>query len=217
MTTSKKPAALEIRAAACEFKAAGAELEFEGYGSVFGVVDSYRERVMPGAFADSLARSFAAGLMPAMLWQHRADMPCGVWLEMREDARGLFVRGRLASTQLGREAYELLKIGALSGLSIGFVVKSDHYNEADDVTELLAVDLWEVSPVTFPACPDARVESVKSEGLSVRALERILREAGLSRSDAKIAASRGLAAVRDASGEDLSREVAEKLCRMYQG
>src|SRR5690606_4549046 len=84
---------------------------FTGYGSVFGVKDSYNEIVVPGAFVDSIEKR-----VPAMLWQHRSGEPIGVYEEVREDSVGLFLRGRLAmKTARGAEAYELLKMKAISG------------------------------------------------------------------------------------------------------
>src|SRR2546426_564387 len=74
----------------------------------------------------------AAGPMPAMLWQHDADEPIGVWTEMAEDAKGLRVKGQLClDTARGKEAYALLKMGALNGLSIGFctVPGTSRYND----------------------------------------------------------------------------------------
>lgn len=160
----------------------------EGYGSVFGVVDDWGDIVAAGAFAASLAAHRAAGTMPAMLWQHRDAEPIGVWTEMVEDARGLRVKGRLVlESPRGKEAYALLKAGALNGLSIGFLARKWSWDTAADLRTLTEVDLWEVSPVTFPSNTQARVDSVKSAGqiTTVREAERALRDAGLSAEQAK--------------------------------
>ena len=94
------------------------EGEFEGYASLFGLPDLGRDLVEPGAFADSLARRGAAGIR--MLWQHDPGEPIGTWLSVREDGRGLFVRGRLAlATARGREVHALLRAKAVDGLSVG--------------------------------------------------------------------------------------------------
>lgn len=126
--------------------------------------------------------------MPAMLWQHEDDKPIGIWQEMVEDARGLRVKGQLAlETVRGKEAHALLKLGAINGLSIGFISKAWSYDVDADVRTLTEVDLWEVSLVTFPANQDARVTSVKSSPDDIEApkdAERILRDAGFSKSDA---------------------------------
>ena len=112
-----------------EVKAVSDDGLFSGYGSVFGVLDSYKEVVAPGAFSESLQ-----GRMPALLWQHRAGEPIGVYTAVREDAVGLYVEGKLAlKTARGAEAYELLKMRALSGLSIGFVTREDSYDKVAGV------------------------------------------------------------------------------------
>lgn len=205
-----------IKAFSGEFaiKSDGAR-EFEGYGSVFGNVDSYGERVIKGAFVDSLKGLKAKGRMPSLLWQHDPSLPIGVYHEMREDEKGLYVRGELADTQLGREAYTLMKMGALSGLSIGYEVKSDVYDSKTDVRDLTELELWEVSPVTFPANDDARVEAVKAASIGYKGLERILREAGLSRSESKLIASRGLSALREVASEDLTADEAAALIARF--
>lgn len=215
---SATSAGREIKAVACSYKALEADRTFEGYGSVFGVVDSYGDVVMPGAFAGTIRKAEDAGRMPAMLWQHDPSQVIGVWRSMREDARGLHVVGELADTQLGREAYALLKMGALSGLSIGYSVSGERYDRERDVRELTGIELWETSLVTFPANTDARVAAVKdARSGSYRGLERILREAGFSRSEAKAVATAGMRALREASAPDLTADEAAALCRRFNG
>jgi HK97 family phage prohead protease len=182
-----------------QVKAVSEDGMIEGYGSVFGVRDSYSDIVAAGAFAASLSAHKAAGTMPALLWQHRADEPIGVWKAMDEDERGLAVRGQLAmDTVRGREAHSLLKMGALNGLSIGFYSKQWKYDTEQDVRTLTEVDLWETSLVTFPANQAARVTAVKSiETLeSVREVELMLRDRGFSKREAMalIAKIKGLRA-----------------------
>lgn len=198
--------AIKRAAFACEFKTYdnGPVGRFSGYGAVFNNIDAYGERIVPGAFADTLDRAQTRGVMPAMLWQHDPTQPLGVWRTMREDERGLYVEGELADTQLGREAYALLKLGALSGLSIGFSVKKDAVNGDDKARDLLAIDLWEVSAVTFPANTEARVQQVKFTGpdMSIREFERFLRDVGsFSATQAKAIAARGFKALRDEAAE----------------
>ena len=159
----------------------------EGYGSVFGVRDSYSDIVAAGAFKASLAAHKAAGTMPALLWQHRADEPIGVWTSMVEDQKGLAVVGQLAmDTTRGREAHALLKMRAINGLSIGFYSKEWKYDTENDVRTLTEVDLWETSLVTFPANSAARVTAVKSiETLeSLREVEMMLRDRGFTKTEA---------------------------------
>jgi Caudovirus prohead serine protease len=82
--------------------------------------------------------------------KHEQSQPIGTWLELREDHHGLFGRGRLADTQLGREARTLLKDGAVSGLSIGFRTRKYKIDSATGIRTLLDVQLMEISVVTFP-------------------------------------------------------------------
>jgi len=176
-----------------ELKAIGADGTVEGYGSVFGVRDNYDDVIAKGAFIQSLKDHKAAGTMPAMLWQHDADKPIGVWTEMVEDEKGLRIKGQLAmETVKGKEAHALLKMGALNGLSIGFMSKEWAYDRDTEVRTLTAIDLWEVSLVTFPANEKARVTNVKSadELQAPKDAEKVLRDAGFSKSDATAFVSR---------------------------
>lgn len=180
----------EVRSYPLHIKAAGDDGSIEGYGSVFGVRDAYDDVIAAGAFGKSLSDHKAAGTLPAMLWQHDSAQPIGIWTEMVEDEKGLRIKGQLAlETVRGKEAHALLKLGALNGLSIGFVSKQWAYDQTTDVRSLTEVDLWEVSLVTFPANRASRITQVKSadiDGLTtIRQLERTLRDAGLSDSEAK--------------------------------
>jgi hypothetical protein len=183
----------EVRSFALQIKATGDDGTVEGYGSVFGVRDNYDDVIAKGAFIQSLKDHKAAGTMPAMLWQHDADKPIGVWTEMVEDEKGLRIKGQLAmETVKGKEAHALLKMGALNGLSIGFMSKEWAYDRDTEVRTLTAIDLWEVSLVTFPANEKARVTNVKSadELQAPKDAEKVLRDAGFSKSDATAFVSR---------------------------
>lgn len=134
-----------------------------GYASVFNSVDAQREAVVPGAFTHSLKKWQKQGLKPAMLWMHDPQQPVGVWNYLREDAQGLQVEGTLAiKTQQGADAYELLKMGAVTGLSIGYHTVLSATDARTRVRKLNAVDLYEVSLVTFPANEQARIHAVKA-------------------------------------------------------
>ena len=163
---------------------------FEGYGSVFGNKDLGNDVIEAGAFAKSLKKRKPQNVK--LLYQHKSDMPIGVFDEIKEDEHGLVVKGRLAlKTQAGAEAYELLKMGALDGLSIGFRVNPQEvsYDKRANKRIIKEVDLMEVSLVTFPMNPQATVRSVKGEEISIREWENGLRDAfSLSRSEAKVAA-----------------------------
>ncbi|NNM72656.1 HK97 family phage prohead protease [Enterovirga aerilata] len=131
----------------------------EGYASLFGVADLGRDVVERGAFRDSLARRGAAGVR--MLWQHDPAEPVGTWLSIREDARGLLVRGRLnLAVRRAREIAALIGEGALDGLSIGFRV-IEAAKGAGGIRRLVKLDLWEISIVTFPMLPGARLGAPK--------------------------------------------------------
>lgn len=149
----------------------------EGYGSVFNVEDSVKDIVAPGAFKASIESR-----RPKMLWQHDPERPIGVWDEVREDDRGLYVKGRLAlKTSQGAEVYALLQAGAIDGLSIGYrPVQSEPDGQGRRI--LKAIDLWEVSIVTFPANAHATIDAVKAAEMTEREFERLLlRESRLSR------------------------------------
>jgi HK97 family phage prohead protease len=205
-------ASRETRSFALTLKASDVEGVVEGYGSVFDVADSYSDVIEAGAFKASLAAHKSSGTMPAMLWQHEADHPIGVWEDMSEDKTGLKVRGRLAmDTQKGREAHSLLRMGAITGLSIGFMSKQWNYDKESEVRTLTEIDLWEVSLVTFPANAKARVTGVKAADVAaittIRQAERALRDAGFTDDAAKAF----LAAVkRMASEEREAREAAAR-------
>jgi HK97 family phage prohead protease len=171
----------------------------EGYGSIFGNVDSYGDIVAKGAFSRTLGEA-EKSRMPAMLWQHNPDEPIGVWQTMREDAKGLFVRGQLADTQRGREALTLVKMGALTGLSIGYSTVKFEYDQSKDIRTLTDVNLWEVSPVTFPANDKARISGVKAAEMTEREIEEILRDAGFSRKEAKAFIAEGFRGLRCRDG-----------------
>lgn len=177
-------------AVALELKAAGDGRSFSGYGAVFGNVDSGRDLIRRGAFAESIAQWRSKNAFPKMLWQHDSRKPIGRWTEMVEDDHGLFVQGRLTDgVQLADEAYALLKDGAIDGLSIGYQTMDDEYDRDLNVRTLTKVALWEVSVVTMPMNQAAGVTDVKSldvDGIKTLSdAERQLREAaGLSRKQA---------------------------------
>jgi len=138
--------------------------EFSGYASLFHVRDGGGDIIKPGAFAATLRRRAARGVR--MLYQHDPARPIGVWLALREDARGLYAHGRLAMTSAaGREVAALLRAGALDGLSIGFRTLRASRDPLRKARLIHAVDLWEISLVTFPMLPGARVRHVKAASL----------------------------------------------------
>ena len=183
-----------------EIKEISDEGYFSGYGSVFDVVDDWDDVIVRGAFAETLRRK-----TPVMLWQHDSANPIGVYERIHEDNIGLWLEGRLLlDIEKGREAHILLKNRAIRGLSIGFLPLAweDEMRSRKKIRVLKDIDLWEVSLVTFPANPKAVVDEVKT----VRGLENFLRDAGLSRAEAKAA----LAAIRADSQRDAEAEEAKK-------
>jgi uncharacterized protein len=176
--------------------ATDSDMSFSGYGAIFGNVDSYGDTIAKGAFKGTLTGHKKAGTMPLMLSQHggflSSDMtPVGVWTDMHEDDKGLWVEGKLAPTPRGQELYTLMKMTprpAIDGLSIGFMTKEFSLRTKPDEPRrtLKAVELLEVSLVSMPANPKARVQNVKSfDAMFFRGIERDLRsDAGLSGSAA---------------------------------
>lgn len=198
---------------ALQVKDVSEEGTFTGYGSIFGNVDSYGEKVMPGAFAESLARHRKEGSKPLMLWQHDPSEPIGVWEDLAEDGKGLRGTGRFVlETTRGREAYALLKAGALRGLSIGY--REIEAEPDGNIRLLKKLDLMEISVVSFPANRRARIDAVKEAlnrgGLpTLPEFERFLREAGFSKTQAAAIASRGLShLLRSESESDQANELA---------
>ncbi len=198
-----------------ERKFASAELDsvrldgvFSGYASLFGERDLGDDVVMPGAFSASLQRRSASGIR--MLFQHDPADPIGTWVEIGEDARGLKVTGQLAlATQRGREVHELMRAGAIDGLSIGFRTLRGAGGLKGAPRRIIEADLWEISVVTFPMLPGARIDTVKSRPLvrqlpTTREFERwLMHDAGLTRGEARTVITKGFAQLpgrRDVAG-----------------
>ncbi|MBE3637472.1 HK97 family phage prohead protease [Mangrovicoccus algicola] len=192
---------MDTRAFRFEIKALGEDGAVEGYAAVFGNVDGGGDRLVPGAFRAGLAKAAAEGRSIPMLWQHDPNRPIGVWTDLQEDERGLKASGQLVlEVGQAREAHALMKAGALRGLSVGYrTVRAGNDGKARLLEE---VDLWEVSPVTFPMNRLAGLTAVKAEGaeaeldklragdrLTEREFERLLKGSlGLSNSQAERAA-----------------------------
>ena len=191
-----------------DLKSVDADGAFAGYASLFGREDLSRDVVLRGAFTETLAKRGARGVR--MLFQHDPAQPIGVWDEIAEDAKGLYARGRLMpDVSKAREVLSLMRAGALDGLSIGFKAVKARRDPKSGIRRLEQIDLWEISVVTFPMLPDARVAGVKSQPFAggiptEREFERWLtRDAGLTRSQARAlmrGGMKGLEALRDAGG-----------------
>ena len=205
----------EVKFTSLDLKAVDGDGTFEGYASVFHREDLSRDMVLPGAFADSLRSRGPGGVK--MLYQHDANQPIGVWAELKEDSRGLYALGRLMpEVARAREVHALMRAGALDGLSIGFRTVKGRRDRASGVRRLEKIDLWEISVVTFPLLPEARIANLKTRpfaGSTMRDFERWLtRDAGLTRKEARALLSAGfdgLKALRDA-GRGMSGGLSEE-------
>lgn len=209
------------------FKAEAVEADgtFKGYGSVFGNVDSYNEIVAPGAFKESLSLLKKSEDVLPVLWQHNPDEPIGGYTELAEDDHGLKVAGFLLKDEVRRaaEAYALMKARVVKGLSIGYFVRDDSVDEKTGIRTLKALDLREVSVVTFPANEAAQVNNVKNaithmlkagQLPSISVFEDFLREAGFSKSHAAAIAVHGMSKLLrgepgDTKGDDVLRVLRE--------
>ncbi|MDZ4382815.1 MAG: HK97 family phage prohead protease [Parvibaculum sp.] len=208
---SKSARSLRVADFNFDIKALAENGKFTGYGSVFGVVDSYQEIVAPGAFTETLAERAATKRRLPVLWQHRSAEPLGYYEKVQEDERGLYLEGFVLKDKISRaaEAYALMEAGVVTGLSIGYWVRESSYDEKTGIRTLTKLDLEEVSLVTFPANDEARVEAVKfklAHGAlpTLREFERVLRDEGFSHAQAKAIASQGYRSLlqRDAAGAE---------------
>lgn len=151
----------------------------EGYASLFGACDQGGDIVEQGAYATSLVSLATRNSRVKMLWQHDPCQPIGVWDEVREDARGLYVKGRiLTEIEKGREAVALIQAGAIDGLSIGFRTRRAA-KDGKGRRVLTELELWEVSLVTFPMLPEARVgaKGDSPQDASIREMAAVFRTA----------------------------------------
>lgn len=222
------PAALMLKAAHGQpliLKEEGGVGVIIGYGSVWDAVDSYGERVKKGAFKNSLKQLKKDKRTLPMLWQHRSDIPIGIWPDLAEDDIGLKVEGRVnLETQRGREAWSDMKMGSVSGLSIGYyeIVASSWERPGNEPRDLIELDLREVSPVTFPALREAQIDIVKAAqasgaALSLRQMEADMRERyRWTRAQVDIVSTQGLKALlaREAQGGVTDDDAAEILKEM---
>ena len=172
----------------CDYKGLDAEEDgsFEGYGSVFNNKDLGNDVIKYGAFSESIKSKKPKQIK--LLYQHKTDEPIGVIDSLEEDSRGLKIKGRLAmKTQKGKEVYELMKMGALDSMSIGYRLSPDDYKYSDKLKKrtISNLDLMEISMVTFPMNPKAKITKVKLAEMDVRELEKYLCDIGMTNSVAE--------------------------------
>lgn len=134
--------------------------EFSGYAAVFGNVDSGNDVIEKGAFAKTIQEDFDRIKILAL--HNECWLPVGKPLELREDEKGLFIRGKISDTSMGRDIRTLMKDGVLNELSIGYDAVLYDYDSATDIRHLREVRLWEVSVVTWAMNGLARIDEVKS-------------------------------------------------------
>lgn len=182
---------------------------FEGLAAVFGDLHptsswsldpEWKDRIAPGAFKRTMETHTRAGTLPSMLYMHERGNVVGAWRDMGETGSGLHVTGQVApdaKTPSGASLHGLMKMGALNALSIGFRVRKAEQNNDKKIREILDVDLSEVSIVDVPGINRARITDVKTDARAAEFLEGVLRDAGLSRKEAKALLAEGLGALRD--------------------
>ena len=190
---------------------------FSGYGSVFDNVDGGRDMVIKGAFKNTLETHDKNKTMPLMLYSHNQTKESGEWLEMYEDAHGLFCKGKLwidgpNPDPDALKAYRGMKKQKVKmGLSIGYMIPEGgaEFIKDEGYWKLKEIDLYEVSPTPMPMNPKATVESVKAAEsiITVRDFEEFLRDSGFTKEAAVNIASNGFNR-RDSGGFD--RIAAEK-------
>ena len=201
----------ERKAIAVEVKA-DKQGVIEGYASRFGEVDQGGDVVVKGAYAGSLE----SGRKPKMLWQHDPSQPIGVWDEVKEDETGLHVRGRIypdAKTANGVSILKMVEDATIDGMSIGYRT-IDSERGPDGSRMLKELDLWEISMVTFPMLPSARVDAVKAAEMSRAELEEsVMRGAVHSRSVARALLRGGYDAIKAMhdAGDDRLNELRDLL------
>jgi len=194
-----------------EIKAVQEDGFFSGYGAVFGNVDWYNDVILPGAFSKTLQEWASKNKFPPVLWNHNDSEPIGVYTKIYEDAKGLYVEGRLLIDDVPRakSTHALLKAGAIDGLSIGYITKKAN-KQTNGIRELVELGLGEISIVTTPANEESLITSVKSklevgELPSLPEFEKFLRESGFSKSQATAIAGKGLRHLLSESEDEIQQ------------
>lgn len=187
------------------------ERTFTGYAAAYNNEDSDGDVIEMGAFADSIKGNRDK---IKILWQHKSAEPIGVPVEMREDEKGLWVKGKISKTARGDEALELMRDGVVSAMSVGFIINEADYDE-NGLRHIKSGRLMEFSLVTFPANDQAVIQSVKE--VNEREIERVLREAGVSRAMAKSIVATGVKGLRDAEREAAEKQELEQLIETLRG
>lgn len=152
----------EIRATGDSGKTVG------GYAAVFEKLSEnlggFVEKIAPGAFKRAIEEKADV----RALWAHDSSIVLGRTtngtLRLAENTRGLKFELDLPETSAGRDAFISISRGDVSGVSFGFFVRSDKWEFSEDpakphVRTLLDIDIFEISPVAFPAYPQTQVST----------------------------------------------------------
>jgi HK97 family phage prohead protease len=172
---------MDTLASPFEIKSISDQGALEGVAAGIGNVDAGGDVIMPGAFAGALAKRGTAPI--PMLLYHDHKQAVGAWTDVRETSEGLTATGRIAiETKAGADAYQLVKQGAVRGLSVGYNTLRKTF--AGNTRQLHEVNLHEISLVPIGMNDRALVRSVKSI-TSINALRELLQDAGFSGREAK--------------------------------
>jgi HK97 family phage prohead protease len=216
---------MEFKTLTREVKATGEGMKLAGYASTFGGVDSYGDMIEKGAYTATLATRDEP---VRMYFNHRyhsstGPAPVGAWTAIKEDDVGLWVEGELTPGHAVAESvFASIKHGTINGLSIGYTVAPNGAEKRGDIRVLKAIDLFEVSPVEFPADSRARIDlgAVKSltEGIeTVRDLEHWLRDvAGLSVEASKHTLSIFKRVIREGSRDEEKKAALTELLNLMK-
>lgn len=181
----------KLEMAVTEFKYDSGTGEFSCYGNTKGNIDHAQDRTCDGAYQKSIDNHLSSGTTPKMLWMHNPyDLPVGKFTEMREDSKGLFLKGKLSQTTMGKDIEILAKDGALDTFSIGYRVIEEKWNHEKQCNDLIELDIKEVSWVNFGCNEESRLVGIKSkleegELPTQRELQKFLVENGLSNRQAE--------------------------------
>lgn len=152
-----------LQVAVTEFKLDKETGMFTCYGNVKGNIDHARDRTLDGAYQSSIDEHKLAGTMPKMFWMHKSfDLPVGVWLEMKEDSRGLWMKGQLLPTTMGKDIEILAKANALDSFSIGYQVIEEKWNAENQCNDLIKLRIKEISWVTYACNDQSLLQDIKT-------------------------------------------------------
>lgn len=166
---------IETKFQPLDFKRHKGNWRFKGYASLFDKEDAAGDIVARGAFKNSLSRRSSSQVK--LLYQHDPSEPIGVWEDIHEDEKGLFVAGRLIDgVPKAASVLALMTAGALDGLSIGFRTISAE-RDAKGRRRLTDIDLWEISVVTFPMLAEARAQPPQLDHEPTPDLSALLQDA----------------------------------------